>query len=207
MTAPTFGQLQRYRLSRGHPWFDAPHDLNLLIMRDEEVGNWRDWVCLAYTVEGGRRIVESFASSADASDREWIDPTHPDGCIFTVDQHVVSGFRPGMHGRGRWRRPALEQVAPFRYVRWHRRHRRKPTVAELQALEPEFGFVADRHTNLHDRVSDRDPDRPAPGDTTGCTLTRRRAAIARILHLCAVQKRHVGVDTLSPTFGRLRDLS
>ncbi len=202
MTAPTYAQLKAYREDRGLPWFDALYDLNLVILRDEEVGNWGDWICLAFTDETGQQVVEAFQSSADAWDGEWTDPTHPGGCIFIVDQHVVGGYAPGPHNG----RPAIRQVRPFTYVRWPPGKGYKPTVRELEARRPRHEFEAIRNTNLHDRVSDRQPDRPARDDSEGCPLTRSRASLVRIRALAATQKRHVGTDAMSPTFGRLKDL-
>jgi hypothetical protein len=202
MTPPTFQQLRAYRLSRGLPWFDDPYDLNLAIVRGELVGEWDDLVCIAYIDEDGREVVESWPCTADAWRGEWADPTHPDGCVYILDQHVPGGYKPGLH-RGRL---AMRQARPFHYVRWPAALGRVPSVQDLEDRAALHGFHDNRGTHIHNRVSARTPVRPARDDSEGCVVTLRQHHMRSIRDLVALQQRHVGSAVLSPTFVRARDL-
>lgn len=198
---PTYEQLRALRQRLSLPWFTDPWDLNLVILRSDEVGRWDDLLCLAYVDGDGREHVEVIPCTSDAWVGEWTSPTHPDGCLYILDQHVPGGYGPGLH-KGR---PALRQREPFRYVRWPRRDR-IPTVDELEALAASASFTGIRGTHVHNRVSDRVPERPARDDSEGCVVVMRAGDIHVVMRLVELQRRHVGTDTVSPTFARLRDL-
>ena len=200
---PTIQQVKKYQEDRGRPWFTGRYDLNLCCFRNESVGDWGDWICLAYTNEDGCQVMECFPASLDAWWGEWLKPTHKDGCIFIVDQFVKAAYARGPHNG----RPAIRQIASFVYVRWPRGMDRQPSVDELEARRERFGFAEIRWTNLHDRVSDKNPDRPATDDTEGCLLTRFRKDLKRIRYLFEMQEKHIGNPNVSLSVGRLKDLT
>jgi len=192
-----YARAKALRESVGAPWFTAPWDLNLIVIRSGRVGRWDDRIVVATVDDTGREIVLVCQATGDAWEGEWTNPTHPDGCIYVLDQHVPGGYALGEH-KGR---PALRQQRPFHCVRWPRTRGTVPTVEELEELA-EFGhdFTENRGTHIHNRVSDRAPEAPATNDSEGCTVTLYQHQHAALIELVKVQKRVRGSDVVSPTF-------
>lgn len=199
MTCPyTSRQLRAYRESIGAPWFELAWSLNVFVVRSEQVGRWDDWLIVCAVDEHGREVYHASPVTGEAWEGEWTDPTHPAGCIYVLDQHAVSAYAPGLH-KGR---RALRQVGQLRYVRWAGDG--VPSVAQLEAMAgAEWAvFVDNRGTHIHDRVSDRQPAKPARDDSEGCVVFLRRPDRDHVLALVAEQLRHRGSDRVSVTFVR-----
>lgn len=191
MIATLTERLRAYRASIGAPWFSAPFDLNAFVARSPNVGRWDDVGLIATCDDAGRDWVLQLTVTSDAWAGEWTSPTNPDGCTYILDGHYPQGFDLGEH-RGR---PALRQVAPFRYVRWKGDH--VPTVAELDALAPVSGIFG---THWHNRASDRMPGVPATDDSEGCVVTLPQWEHAALIRLVQIQRDRHGTSKLSPTF-------
>lgn len=196
-----YATLRSYRQAIGAPWFTKPWDLNLLIFRDQEVGTFGDRVMIATRDDAGLPVVFVAEAAGDAWRGEWLRPTHPQGCVFTLNGHYPGGFRVGLHKR----RPALVQARPFRYVRWPGGS--VPTVAQLEARALHHAFTDNRATNLHNRAGLASPAIPGTDDTEGCTLIRHQHEHAAIMQLAKQQEKIRGSDVVSPTFGSLADLA
>lgn len=196
-----YADLKRYRLSRKMPWFDKPWDLNLFILRDNEIGSWRDRIVGVTVDDRGHIVIQSNTASSDASAGEWANPTHPKGCVWVAEQHVPGGYVLGQHNK----RIALRQRKPFKCVRWPPSMGRIPTVAELRALVATHGFVDNRSTNLHNRASGRTPDAPKLNDTEGCPINLYYHEHIALMELVIQQRRFRGSAVVSPTFAMLAD--
>lgn len=193
MTQSLYARLRDYRASIAAPFFTSAFDLNLFVARSPNVGKWDDLVLVALLDDAGREWVLQCTATADAWGGEWANPTNPAGCVFTLDQHVPGGFDLGEH-KGR---PALRQVAPFRYVRWPKANARVPTVAELEALPAQVGVTG---CHLHNRASDRMPLVPATDDSEGCVVNLAQWEHAALIRLVQVQSVRHGTAKVSPTF-------
>lgn len=185
------------RESIGAPWFTKPWDLNLIVVRSGKVGEWDDRVIVACLDDDGREVVHVCRATGDAWVGEWTDPSHPDGCIFVLDQHVQGGLVLGEH-KGR---PALRQNKPFHCVRWPPARGTVPTVAELEELA-EFGhdFTENRGTHLHNRVSNRTPEKPSTDDSEGCTVNLYYHQHIGLIELVKIQRDRIGSAAVSVTF-------
>ena len=198
-----YARLKSYRLAIGAPWFTDPFDLNLFVFRSGQIGAWDDRVIVACTDDAARPLVESFVATGDAWVGEWKNPTHRDGCIWILNQHVPGGLELGSF-KGR---PALRQVKPFRYVRWPIGTGRIPMVSDLLALETDGAdFAANRGTHIHNRVSGRTPNRPAPNDSEGCTVLLYQHQHAALIQLVEEQRARHRTGIVSPTFALIDDL-
>lgn len=195
----TYEALRQLRYAVGAPWFTEPWDLNLIVLRSGTVGVWDDTVAVALMDGAGREVVHLVCATGDAWSGEWTDPTHPDGCIYVLDQHVPGGLHLGEH-KGR---PALRQRREFLCVRWPKGAGRVPTVAELEALPPFSGL---RGTHLHNRHNGQSPAKPRPNDSEGCTVSLYRHEHAGLIELVKVQQELRGSSIVSPTFAKLADL-
>lgn len=194
-----YDALQTYRKAIGAPWFVAPWDLNLFIARSGKVGLWDDKVLVACVDDSGKKIVLGCTATSDAWEGEWTNPSHPQGCVYVLDQHVAGGYGLGAHKN----RPCLRQRMPFKCVRWPPDTGRVPTVEELDARTP---FVGDQGTHIHNRVTDRAPAKPAPDDSEGCVVTLYQHEHAGLMRIVRQQHARHGSAIVSPTFCSLRDL-
>ncbi len=190
-----YDRLKAYRESVGAPWFDAPWDLNLCVIRSGTVGVWDDRVVICTTDEAGRRVVQRVVATGDAWEGEWLEPSHPDGCVYVLDQHVPGGLILGEH-KGR---PALRQQKPFRCVRWPAGEA-VPTVAQLEDRALTRAVSDIRGTHLHNRVSGMAPEKPAANDSEGCTVSLYYHQHAAMIELVRQQERVHGSTVVSPTF-------
>lgn len=189
-------KVKAYRDERGYPWYDKPWDLNLFVIRDDVVGTWGDWVVITCLDDFGRRIVQRIRATGDASEDEWLNPTHPDGCNYVLDQHVPGGLILGEH-RGR---PALRQQKPFFNVRWPA-DGTTPRVSQLEARAEEgHAFVDIRGTHLHNNWDGRAPERPRPGESESCTVSLWWHQHAAMIELVKQQLRFRGSAVVSPTY-------
>lgn len=189
-------KLKEYRESRGLPWFSKPWDLNLFVLRDGVVGNWRDTVLCTCVDDAGRRVVLRTKCTSDASLHEWTNPTHPDGCIYVLDQHVPGGLVLGEF-KGRH---ALRQKEDFLYVRWPKSKGYVPKVSELEVLAVDHSFSANRGTHLHNRRDGSAPAKPIPDDSEGCTVNLYRHEHAALIEMVKQQRRFHGSAVVSPTY-------
>lgn len=188
-----YAACRSYRRTIGAPWFTRPWDLNLLVARSERVGLWDDLVIVATLDDSGREVVLECMATGDAWAGEWIGPSNGAGCIFTLDQHVKGGLQLGEHNG----RPALRQVADFRYVRWPPSMKRAPTVGELEMQSSSKGING---THIHNRVSDKAPMAPAMDDSEGCTVLLYQHEYAALIRMCEQQIARHGIDRFSPTY-------
>lgn len=189
-------RLKEYREVRGMPWFTRPWDLNLFVLRDGVVGTWEDLIVATCVDDAGRRIVQRVRSTGDASKQEWLHPTHPDGCIYTPDQHVPGGLQLGEY-KGR---DALLQIQPFLNVRWPP-DGRVPNVAQLEARVADgHAFTANRGTHIHNNWDGKAPPRPRPGETEGCTVPLWRHQHAALIELVRQQLLFRRSGVVSPTY-------
>lgn len=191
-----------YRESIGAPWFTAAWDINLIISRDDVVGTWGDRA-FACTVDDAERIVvQTIRCTSDAWEGEWAAPSHPDGCVWVLNQHVPGGFTLGEH-KGR---PALRQARPFLNVRWPASSG-VPTVEQLEArANAGFAFSDVRGTHFHNRVNGDAPARPRPNDSEGCTVSLYYHQHAALIALVERQRDVHGSTVVSPTYCGKRDL-
>lgn len=186
--------MRAYRDSVDAPWFTKAWDLNLLIARSGRVGQFDDLILLACVDDAGRQHARKFMATGDAWEGEWTDPTHSDGCIYVLDQHVPGGLDLGEHKT----RPALRQVKPFRYVRWPGGH--VPTVVELEERAAAHAFTDNRGTHLHNRASGRAPDVPQTDDSEGCTVTLLYPDHVSLIEFVKQQGTYRGSTIVSPTY-------
>jgi hypothetical protein len=198
MKTVTYDQLKALRASLGVPWFTKAWDINLVILRSDSVGQWDDLVAAACLDDAGRQVVQCCVATGDASPQEWLNPTHEDGCVYVVDQHVQGGLELGLH-RGR---DALVQRREFRNVRWPRGMGMLPTPQELEELSKVAGFEDFRGTNLHNRVNYSAPLEMKAYDGQGCTVTLYRHQHAALLELVRTQHEFLGSSVVSPTYTR-----
>lgn len=195
----SYFKLKAYRESIGAPWFTDPWDLNLIVARSGFVGFWDDLIILAFTDSAGRQVVESYPATGDAWQGEWLRPTHPEGCIYVLDQHVKGGLELGLF-KGR---PALRQRRPFKYVRWPRNKGHVPSVEELDVLS---SFIGTQGTHIHNRVSGNTPEKPATDDSEGCTVALYQHHWASVINLVEEQEKRLGSAIISPTYCKLEHL-
>ncbi len=195
-----YNRLKHYREQRGYPWFTKPWDLNLFIARSNFVGEWDDLVIFAWTDDDGRECAEAFIATGDASEAEWTDSEHPQGCVWVKSQHVPGGLKLGAF-KGR---PALRQVKPFECVRWPKSKGYVPTVDELEALP---AFVDNRGCHIHNRWNNMTPAAPKRGDSRGCTVILYPHHHVSAITLVKVQLDRHGTDSVSPTYCKLSDLT
>jgi hypothetical protein len=188
-------RLKAYREAHNYPWFTAPWDLNLFVLRSGEVGKWDDLAVVTCVDEAGRQVVQRVRCTSDAWEGEWTDPTHPDGCLYVLDQHVAGGLQLGEH-RGR---PALRQRKPFSYVRWPA-DGTVPTVEQLEAHASTSSFSAVRGTHLHNNWDGRAPVKPRPGESEGCTVSLWRHQHAALIELTKQQEFFLGSSVVSVTY-------
>jgi len=194
-----YGTMKAYRAKIEAPWFHRPFDLNLFVVRSGNVGLWDDSVLVAFTDDGGRECVESYTVTGDAWYGEWTKPTHSDGCIYVLDQHVSGGLELGLFKS----RQAMRQCKDFRYVRWPKGKGYVPSVTELQ-LQPSFS--GNRFTHIHNRVSGYAPMKPRTDDSEGCTVFLYQHQYAGFLRLVIEQKKRYGSAIVSPTYCSLSEL-
>lgn len=188
-------KLKEYRETRGIPFFTEPWDLNLFVLRSDTVGSWDDLILVTCIDDSRRRIVERIRCTGDASEEEWVDPTHPDGCIYVLDQHVPGGLVLGEF-KGR---PALRQNADFLYVRWAV-DGLIPSVADLEARAADHSFSANRGTHIHNNWDGKAPPKPRPDESEGCTVPLWRHQHAALIELVRQQQKFVGSAVVSPTY-------
>jgi len=195
-------RLKAYREERGYPWFTLPWDLNLFVIRDDVVGTWGDLVVLTCVDDSGRRIVQRVRATGDASEDEWLNPTHPDGCNYVLDQHVPGGLILGEH-KGR---PALRQQKSFLNVRWPA-NGTIPSVSQLEARAATgHSFVDIRGTHLHNNWDGKAPEKPRPGESESCTVSLWRHQHAAMIELVKQQFMFRGSTVVSPTFLKRADI-
>jgi len=194
-------RLKAYRETHGFPWFTLPWDLNLFVIRDDVVGTWDDWVVLTCVDDSDRRIVQRVRATGDASEDEWLNPTHPDGCNYVLDQHVPGGLILGEH-KGR---PALRQNKPFLNVRWPA-DGTIPSVAQLEARAVDHGFVDIRGTHLHNNWDGKAPPKPRPNESESCTVSLWWHQHAAMIELVKQQLKFRGSAVVSPTFLKRADI-
>lgn len=191
-----YDRCKRYRESIGAPWFTEPWDLNLLVARSGTVGEWDDRVIICCRDDADRPIVQVVRATGDAWEGEWLEPTHPDGCLYVLDQHVPGGLQLGEH-RGR---PALRQIKPFRCVRWAP-DGTVPTVDQLEARAAAgHDFYGVQGTHLHNNWDGTAPPRPRRNESEGCTVSLWWHQHAAMIELVKLQRRHRGTDIVSPTY-------
>lgn len=201
--AKLYEALASYRQELNVPVHVGPFNLNLDFFRGSKVGVWDDLAVMWCTDTVGRPVVQVSLVSTDAWDGEWTDPTHPDGCIYTLDGYVAGGFYLGEF-RGR---PALLQRADFPYVRWVDRGR-VPTVRnlELRANKEGVRFYAQRGTHWHNQIGRDSPAKPKANTTEGCTLSLYAHEHDAQMGLVRSQMEHRGTSIVSPNFRRVEAL-
>lgn len=192
MVVPTYDELRAYRELIQAPWFTLPWDLNLFIARSGKVGQWDDLVLFAFVDDGGRDVVEAYIATGDAWQGEWLNPSHPGGCIYVLNQHVPGGLELGTFNG----RPALRQQKPFRCVRWPP----DGTIPMVAALDLRPSFVANRGTHVHNRVSGRAPEKPVTDDSEGCTVLLYQHQHAAMIRLVQEQRVWHCSSIVSPTY-------
>lgn len=197
-----------YDMCRGYrgaidvPWFTAPWDLNLIISRDNAVGTWGDRAFVCFTDDAGRELVQVIRCTSDAWQGEWTAPSHPDGCLWVVNQHIPQGFVLGEH-KGR---PALRQQRAFLNVRWPAANG-VPTTSQLEdRANLGLAFTEARGTHFHNRVNGDAPERPRPNDSEGCTVSLWQHQHAALISLVKRQLEIRGSSVISPTFCSKPDL-
>ena len=201
MTAPTYAQLAGYRRAHGLPWFRHGWDLNLLICRSEEIGTYDDLVAVACIDDAGREFVRCYPATGEAGAAVYLKPSHPDGTVYVLDQHVPGGLELGLHKD----RSALRQRRSFAYVRWPA-DGTVPTPAMLAArAEDGHQFDDIRYTNVHNRAGDRSPA-VVNRDSEGCTVILYQCDHASLLELVRIQRARRGSAVVSPTYCRLSDV-
>lgn len=192
-----------YRRARGLPWFTKAWDLNVLVFRSSKVGSYDDLGVVCCLDDVGRRIAHRLSVTGDAWEGEWLHPSHPDGCIYILDQHVPRGFVVGTH-KGR---PALRQASPFRYVRWPKEMGTVPSVHDLELRGASgYSFSDQCGTHWHNNWDGMSPEKPRRDESEGCTVSLYWHEHAALLALVEQQRRFRGSDVVSPTFGKLSDL-
>ena len=197
----TCSELRDIRTAAGGRWFTKPFDLNLVIVRSQVLGRWDDTAFWAFTDDAGRELVEAHTVTGDAWEGEWLNPSHRDGCLFILDQHVNAAFAVGKTKVGtKNERTCLRQRSPFDYARWVA-NGSIPTPAQLEALARSGAkFTAVRYSHLHNRVSGRTPEKPATDDSEGCVVYLYQHQFVAMLELVAQQKARGHGDTVSATF-------
>lgn len=194
--------LRQQRQAARLPWFDKPWDLNLFVVRSGAVGLWDDWVVVCCADDARREVVHVALATGDAWRGEWLHPTHPDGCLYTLDGHYPGGLDLGQF-KGR---PALRQRKPFNYVRWPPSATFTPTVKQLKDLARKHSFSDIRGTHIHNRYSGSAPSIPQTNDSEGCTVLLYQHEHAALIKLVELQGTFRGSTVVSPTFLSMEDL-
>lgn len=186
----------RARQSVDAPWFAGAWNLNLAIIRGEDVGTWGDLIAVATEDDIGRPVALALKACGSAWVGEWGAPTAPGGCVYVVQQYAPGGYALGTH-RGR---PALVQRKPFRLVRWPP-GREIPSASKLEHLATTDGFDGIVGANLHNLSGDRSPGAlPGRDDSEGCTLAAYQHEYGALLALVRRQAERRGSSVVSPAF-------
>lgn len=190
-------RLRRVRDRYDAPWYTGPWNLNVLVLRSDDVAEYDDFIIFAYEDDAERQCVHVCLATGDASAEEWIAPHHPSGCIWIRPQHA-----PAAHKLGDFRgRPSLLQVQPLSYSRWQGRH--VPSTGELLGL-PVF---RDRcGTHIHPRHSAFTPRNVGRNDSWGCTVPVQPSEWAGALDLIRLQSINYKTTTVSVTYAQIADL-
>ena len=198
-----YDKLREFRLDNGLPFFDQAWDLNLFMVRDDIIGEWTDEAIIITHDNAGRPVVHRCIMTGDASESEWTDPTHPNGCLWVLPGHYAGGYHRGLH-KGR---KCFRQRRDFNNVRWPKSMGRVPTASELIERGKVHGFMDIRGTNWHNRFSGQAPVKPKPGDSEGCPVNLYYHQHEGAIMLGDLQQKYRGSSIVSPTFLQITDIT